>query len=188
MKTQPIGPDQASPVRELLSPNDALNRYSNLPYLIATKSQNTRAVTKVRYGFRLSNIGLLIAAQTHSEVMDPLPIFPLPNMPSWFLGLVNLRGNIVPVYDLEAAFNLHDDDPEKRYLIVLGKTERTVGLLIRGLPQPQTLEDELLLESQPPLPERLNEFASNAYMIDQRIWVEFNHERLFQSLVEEHNA
>ena len=172
----------------MLSPTLALKRFTNLPQIVATESRDDLVKTSVRYGFRLANLGLFIAPQTHSEVMEPLPIFALPNTPSWFLGLCNLRGNIVPVYDLEGAFNMHVDNPEKRYLMVLGKAEQSVGQLIRGLPQPQVLDNDQLLANPPPLPERLREFASNAYMIDQQLWVEFDHKGFFETLVGQYSA
>ncbi len=188
MKTQPFDTSQTSPGTGLLSPTMALNRFANLPQIVTSESRDDPAATSVRYGFRLANLGLLIAPQTHSEVLEPLAIFPLPNTPSWFLGLCNLRGNIVPVYDLEGVFKMQGDDQEKRYLMVLGKAEQSVGLLIRGLPQPQMLDMDQVMANQPPLPERLREFAANAYMIDQQVWVEFDHKAFFQSLVEQYSA
>jgi twitching motility protein PilI len=188
VNTPPLDSDQRPAEESLLGPLKALSRFADLPHIVASGSRADNTTTRVSYGFRLANIGLVISAQTHSEVMEPLPIFPLPNTPCWFLGLSNLRGNIVPVYDLEGAFDVHDDDQEKRYLMVLGKTELVVGLMIRGLPQPLMLEKGHIMTERPPLPNRLCEFASNAYMIDKRAWIEFDHKGFFQALVGEHSA
>ena len=173
------------PEMSLLSPSKALDRSVDLPRVVVSGSPPDHAAATVSYGFRVATIRLLISVQTHSEVMEPLPIFPLPNTPPWFLGLSNLRGNIVPVYDLEEIFNIHGDDQEKRYLMVLGKSDKAVGQLIRGLPHQLVLKKEQVMTNQPPLPKRLREFASKVYMIDQQAWVEFDHKRFFQTLVRE---
>ena len=40
------------------------------------------------------------------EIMRLCPITPVPRMPSYILGVINLRGKIVPVIDLRARFGL----------------------------------------------------------------------------------
>lgn len=172
----------------LLSPTVALNRFSDLPQAIVQGKKEDSAKAGLCYGFRLANVGLLIEPHTHSEVMEALPIFPLPNTPPWSLGLCNLRGNIVPVYDLEIALNLNQVGEKKRYLLVLGKAEQAVGQLIRELPQPQIWNQNQNMENLPPLPERLKGFVSNSYMIDQQVWMDFDHQEFFQSLLRQYRA
>lgn len=51
------------------------------------------------------------------EIVDLLPITPVPNMPSWVRGVMNLRGAVLPILDLRQKFGL-------------GKTEATVDTCI----------------------------------------------------------
>ena len=44
------------------------------------------------------------------EVLKIPKITPVPNSPSFILGVINLRGKIVPVLDVEKRFNLVRDD------------------------------------------------------------------------------
>jgi twitching motility protein PilI len=171
-----------------LSPTAALNRFSDLPHAVVSGEKQDSATVGLCYGFRLANIGLLIEPHTHSEVMEALPIFPLPNTPPWSLGLSNLRGNIVPVYDLEIALNLNQVGEKKRYLLVLGKADQAVGQLIRDLPQPHIWNQNQIMENQPPLPEHLKGFVSNAYIIDHQVWMNFDHQGFFQSLLRQHHT
>lgn len=188
MKTPPLDGVQTSTEEGLMSPLAALTRFTDLPHFIASEPLIDNATVRASYGFRLANFGCVISAETDSEVMERLPIFSLPNTPSWFLGLSNLRGTIVPVYDLEGVFDIHDDDQGKRYLLVLGKNEQAVGMMIRGLPQPLMLKEDLVMTDQPPLPNRLHKFATKVYMIDQRPWIEFDYKDLFQTLIVEHST
>lgn len=189
MKTPLLDESQKSVEEVFMSPLQALNRFADLPHITtASEPQFDNTTGRMSYGFRLANLGFVISAETNSEVMEPLPIFPLPNTPSWFLGLSNLRGNIVPVYNLEKAFDIHADEEGKRYLMVLGKNDQAVGVMISGLPQPLILDEAHVMTDQPPLPKSLREFATKTYMIDQQPWIEFDHRDFFQALVIEHSA
>lgn len=78
--------------------------------------------------------GLPIAAI--AEVVRPLRITPLPRMPEFVEGVINLRGTIIPVVDLRKRFALDGGgrDPRKaRMLITRGAwpegSARSRGLL-----------------------------------------------------------
>ena len=56
------------------------------------------------------------------------------NTPDFIKGVINLRGNIVPIVDLRVKFGL----PEQRYdtqtvVIVLNVAKRTVGVVVDGV-------------------------------------------------------
>jgi purine-binding chemotaxis protein CheW len=63
-----------------------------------------------------------------AQVRELLPVVPLPNVSPHILGLVNLRGTILPVLDLRQRFGLDlvPDGPENR-LIVLKALQRADG-------------------------------------------------------------
>ena len=41
-----------------------------------------------------------------TEIIIPQKIFPIPTTPSHVLGVINLRGNIVPIVDIRPALSL----------------------------------------------------------------------------------
>jgi purine-binding chemotaxis protein CheW len=41
-----------------------------------------------------------VSSRNVSEVINPIPVTPLPNVPAWLMGISNLRGNIIPVVNL----------------------------------------------------------------------------------------
>lgn len=57
-----------------------------------------------------------------AEIREPLPITPLPRVDAHVLGLINVRGTILPVVDLRRAFGLPTggDGPENRLVILKG--------------------------------------------------------------------
>lgn len=58
---------------------------------------------------------------------NTLPISPLPGLPSFFLGIVNIRGEIVPIIDLAAFLELHGSKQESQSLVILQKGTKVVG-------------------------------------------------------------
>jgi purine-binding chemotaxis protein CheW len=77
----------------------------------------TRCVTfwvgKDRYGVDIACVESIIA---------PLPVTPVPRTPPYFIGIANLRGDIITVIDLRERFGVHQTTsvPERRLVIVAG--------------------------------------------------------------------
>ena len=176
-----------------LSPSGALNRFQPPPDFIVgdagagSASDVGTYLERLRYGFRLGGIGLIIDSDTASEVIDPLPLSHLPNTPKWLLGLINLRGNLIPVFDLIHLFELDTGGAEQatrgkvqQRMLILGQGEHAVGVLINHLPDVPDLSRPL--NSLPLLPDVLSSCVNNAYAGTGTIWLEFQHHRFFQSL------
>src|SRR6185437_8246371 len=56
--------------------------------------------------FELSGELYCIAIGDVAEIRRPMPIQPLPRVPRHVLGLINVRGVVIPVVDLRRRFNL----------------------------------------------------------------------------------
>ena len=163
-----------------LNPSAALQRFQRPPGLSSGSPAAVTPAQQIRYGFRVGNLGLLIGAMTISEVMEPLPIYPIPLTPSWLLGLVNLRGSLAPLFDLKQLLELTGEPQDKAMLLVLDRGERAVGMFIDGLPQ--TPELSRPLSRLPPLPAALRPYATRAYVHGGMVWVEFDHSGFFQAV------
>src|SRR4051812_43239059 len=67
------------------------------------------------------------------EIIRPLEVSPVPNSPRHLLGMINLRGKIVPVIDLRIKFNLKFTGRTDRTCIVVvesGPQKRQIGLMV----------------------------------------------------------
>lgn len=51
-------------------------------------------------GFRVGDHRFLAPMDEVREILDPPTCTPVPGTVSWFLGIANVRGNLVPVFDL----------------------------------------------------------------------------------------
>lgn len=161
----------------LLTPSLALRRFSTPQSGHLQRIEEKRA----RFGFRIGPIGLLIAPQTIAEAIVRPMVFPVPNAPSWLNGLMNLRGTLVPVFDLHEIFELgQEDKAEKVLCLVLDKGEAAAGFFIDATPQ--SIETDHRLKQPPPVPAPLGEHIAEAYYSHGMAWCEFDHESFFSAL------
>ena len=116
-----------------------------------------RETAPTRFGFQVGDIGLLVPTGMRSELVEETEIYPLPTTPTWFPGLINLRGGLVPVFDLRRLFKIDDLAGRKPGLLVLNTGTEAVSVLIDSLPLP--VDIDLPLEQPPPLPKILSEHS-----------------------------
>jgi len=70
------------------------------------------------------------------EIMRIPEITRLPNTPSFIVGVINLRGNIIPVVDVRLRFGmLHADVTELTRIIVIETNDKLVGLMVDNVYQ-----------------------------------------------------
>jgi purine-binding chemotaxis protein CheW len=78
-----------------------------------------------------------------SEIVRPHSITPLPRMPEFIEGVINLRGAIIPIVDLRKRFALATvyDNPKKMRMIIMrgaaggtaGSGKELLGLMVDGV-------------------------------------------------------
>lgn len=164
-----------------LTPSEALNRPLNRQS--DPLARNLQQVeTMRRLGFRIGNIGLLIGEHAISELSEVRQICAVPNTASWLLGLINLRGNLVPVFDLNMLLNIEHKQQKKRMLLILGSGDHAGAILLDELPIHLTFILEDKLENLPPLPSALKPFTHTGYEKNGEVWFSFDHHGFFESL------
>ena len=69
----------------------------------------------------------------------------LPNTPEFVIGVINLRGTIVPILDLRARFGRGQSEPTKAHVVVIvAIEERVIGMLVDAVSDIVTVpEDEI---------------------------------------------
>ncbi len=72
---------------------------------------------------------------------------PIPNTPEYILGVINLRGAIVPIIDLRKRFGLESKPFGSTTVVVVVKitdeeTERTVGIVVDGVSEVYRLDNK----------------------------------------------
>lgn len=166
---------------EWLPPSAALNRFQ--PGETELALEGTLDLEQVRYGVRVGELRILLLEETVSEVLDRPEIFSVPNTVSWFEGLINLRGNVVPVFDLRELFGTAPIAGERQMLLVIDKGENALGIAIDGLPVPAP--DSAPLDKRPSLPGVLENYTGPVFEHDENLWLEVDIPGLVGSLSKE---
>ena len=55
------------------------------------------------------------------EIIGMMEITPVPRTPGFILGVINLRGKVIPVVDLRTKFGLDYREPDDRTCVVVGE-------------------------------------------------------------------
>jgi len=133
----------------------------------------------LRYGFQIGNLNLLYDTHISCELLRKIPIYSIPNTPKWMLGLINLRGNLVPVFDLQHYFGFESLANKHQLLLVLGKGAKAVAFRIKTYPE---LLSNLTKEAViPKLIPKIENHILGVYK-GNKLWLELDKEKFFLTL------
>jgi purine-binding chemotaxis protein CheW len=92
----------------------------------AEESQRLQCVT-----FTLAEETYAINVMGVQEVLRVSEIAPVPGAPSYVLGIINLRGNVVAVIDARNRFGLTPTDlTESTRIVIIESNEHVIGILV----------------------------------------------------------
>ena len=166
---------------ELLSPTVALTRY----FVTPDQEHNLSGAAGVqRYGFRIGACRLVHDLSLAVELIELPRCYDLPNSSIWFSGLVNLRGNLVPVFDLKTLLGISAPTGHRQMLLVIGSGEKVAALVIDGTPDHINIDAGSRVDQPSDVPEILREHLQGAYEYAGEIWYQADYEGLFQSLAQ----
>ena len=84
------------------------------------------------------------------EIRRWSPVTILPHAPSDVLGVMNLRGAVIPIYDLSARFGLETTEAsERNVVIVVSSAGKPVGLLAESVSEIISINPEEIQETPP---------------------------------------
>lgn len=82
-------------------------------------------------GFTIADVSYAIDILRVREILNPLPIVPLPHAPAAVLGVADHRGEVVPILEVRRRFGLPSAAPTRRTKwIVVELGDRLVGLVV----------------------------------------------------------
>jgi len=92
--------------------------------------------------FKLAGEEYGVGILTVQEIRGWSSVTAIPHSPKWLLGVINLRGVVVPIIDLRIRFNLDRADfNESTVVIILNLVDRVVGVVVDAVSDVITLND-----------------------------------------------
>jgi purine-binding chemotaxis protein CheW len=93
--------------------------------------------------FKLAGEEYGVGILSVQEIRGWSAVTAIPHSPSWLLGVINLRGAVVPIIDLRIKFNFaRADYNEFTVVIILNVGTRVVGIVVDGVSDVITLGSE----------------------------------------------
>ena len=106
----------------------------------------------------------------------------LPHAPDYVIGMMNLRGNVLPVVDLSMRLGLGKTEPESRHVIIIAFIDnKTVGFLVDAVSNILTVNAADLQSTPDVSSEKTAAFIKGVFMVEDTIVRAIDvHQILFQ--------
>ena len=145
------------------------------------QARNAPGRVETRQGFCIGSLNLMIGYADGSELTELPAVYRLPSAPQWLLGMANLHGMLIPVFDLARQFGIDRDAPAKPMLLVLAHGADSTGILIDGLPE-RLRWDASDIADVATVPEALAAVVQQAVLIGERLWFDLDTTALLAGL------
>ena len=163
-------------------PSEALKRefvLDDAPQSQQRLVAETESITT--HGVLIGNIGLLLPRHEISELVNNLEVCRMPNTSTWFNGVTSLRGNMIPLFDLHALFDIVHENGNRR-MIIVGEGETAVAFWVDDMPRMISLTADDNMTSKPPIPQLIRDHSRKFFLKDGQIWVDWDVQSFFKAL------
>lgn len=93
--------------------------------------------------FRVGAQEFCVNIMSVREIRGWTPATPMPHAPPYVLGVINLRGAVLPIVDLSARLGMTPADPTVRHVIIVAQVKsQVVGLLVDAVSDILTITDD----------------------------------------------
>jgi purine-binding chemotaxis protein CheW len=100
--------------------------------------------------FKVNNIQYALELSLITEIISVQKITEIPNVKNFIIGIINLRGSIIPIVSLRRRFNLEQIPyNEKTCIIVVNYDNHNVGLLVDEVSEVLSIPQDLI--ENPPI-------------------------------------
>ncbi len=137
-----------------------------MSYAVKNLTQGSRELI----AFRIGNQEFCVSIMSVREIRGWTPATKLPHTPSYMMGVLNLRGAVLPIVDLAARLGMRAAEPTPRHVIIVAQVGRQViGLLVDAVSDILTVTDENIQPVPEVSSDMERQFARGILAIDKRM-------------------
>lgn len=111
------------------------------------------------------------------EIIKTPEITVLPNTPSFFKGVINLRNKVIPVLGLCEKFEFGDNRLKNSRTVVVNVNDKTFGIIVDSVSEVLKLRDDSI-EPYPDILGCTSQVVAGIAKLDQRLIILLNLEQL----------
>ena len=136
--------------------------------------------------FRLGSGEYAIDIMQAKEIIKMEKITLIPNAPDFVEGVINLRGNIIPIIDLKKRFNLEETEGDKNTGIIIVKIEDVdMGIIIDSISKVVSISNSDIQPPPPMLSGIGQKYIKGVGKLEDKLLVVLDLEKLFTTEEEE---
>ena len=151
--------------------SNSLSEQQNPSYESISKQFLTFTIGKEEFG-----IDIMIVR----EIKSWTSVTRLPNSPHYMLGVMNLRGIIIPIFDLRACFNMGGTEiTPKHVVVILAVDGRIIGILVDSVYDILNVDYEEIKHPTEMESSIDSKYFNGFVSVDKRMVIIINTERLF---------
>lgn len=91
--------------------------------------------------FKLNDEEFAIETSKVQGINDLMEITKVPGAPLYIKGLINLRGNVISLLDLELLLDIEKSEDNKNNIIILNIKEEQVGVVVDAVNEVMDIDD-----------------------------------------------
>ncbi|PDT37364.1 chemotaxis protein CheW [Rhizobium sp. M10] len=147
-----------------------------MSYTVKSLSEGDRELI----AFRIGDQEFCVNIMSVREIRGWTPATAMPHSPAYMLGVINLRGAVLPIIDLAVRLGMKPADPTARHVIIVAQVHRkVVGLLVDAVSDILTVTDEIVQPTPEISSDLERQFARGVLAIDKRMICLIELEALF---------
>ncbi len=94
--------------------------------------------------FKLNNEQFAVQTAKVQSINDAMEITKVPKAPAHIKGLINLRGNIISLLDINLLLDVPKSEEKQNNIIILEMEDELVGITVDQVDEVLELEEELI--------------------------------------------
>ncbi len=131
------------------------------------------------------------------KILKPQEIFKVPNTPPFIEGLLNLRGQVLTVFNLRKRFNMPEKvNDENTKILIINQNDLLLGFTVDSVSEIIRVPDEDFVETPPELVSFDRRFLSGVAKVGEKLILLLNLEKILtpdeelqvKEIVDEHGA
>ncbi len=120
--------------------------------------------------FRVGDQEFCVNVMAVREIRGWTPVTPLPHSPPYVMGVINLRGAVLPIMDLSHRLGMRTAQPTARHVIIVAQVKKKiVGLLVDAVSDILTVSDENIQPTPEVSSDLERQYARGILAIDKRM-------------------
>lgn len=146
---------------------------------VALPGENAKEGFWVGIGFHINGAPLLVELQQIVEILDPIDGVRVPNVKPWFKGLANVRGNLLPIVDLNYfLFGKPCRVSQQTRIIVFADEGTNLGCIVDSVTGMRHFHAAMRSKAEQALPKEFAPYVDFGFRGNDEHWSVFEFEKL----------